>query len=279
MKPKLTKVKALNNRQVQLTFSEEIDTLALGDSSIVFTTGTDTLTIIAAYPSLSAAEIICLSEPHAPVKYMVSGFVYDTAQNKGLISSSFTGSVLPDTLAPWIAIYSIGKSKQAFTLQFSEAMDTSTYDFTVLPEQNMSLDWQGLRTCRIGPASKEDILDHGFTYYLHIDGTFFDVSGNPVTPFITHITPDTVYAPFLLKGEVRINDTLVMQGTAVLKRSRAIGIAFLENGAFSFGVRDQEPYTVEVISNGYYGHADVWADSINLVVMTPEEKSLDSIIH
>ncbi|MBN2621548.1 hypothetical protein JXB22_10745 [candidate division WOR-3 bacterium] len=279
MKPKIVRVRALNNRQVQLSFSEDIDTLSFDEQSIAMYSDPETLSIVAVYPSLSAAEIVCLTAEQTPVKYHIAGVVYDTAQNKGIIASSFEGSRVPDTVAPYIAKYSQGARTYEFDLQFSEAMDTSLVTYYVLPDHATICEWQNLRSCRIIPQDPNDPFKPEATYYLFIDRGVCDASGNSLRPFITSITPDTAYKPMLLKSEVRVHDTLALTGIAVLKRPDARGIAFIKNGQVSFDVRDQDAYTIEVLSNGYSGSAAVWFDSVNTVRLLPAEKTIDSIIH
>lgn len=279
MKPTLVRARAINNRQVQLSFSEDVDTLRLGTQDLVIYSGSDTLGITVAYPSLSAAEIVCLTETQSAVKYSIAGVVYDTAQNKGIIASSFDGSSVPDTVPPYIAKYAQGANVHEFSLQFSEAMDTSHITYHILPPHPVIHEWQNLRSCRISPQDPEDPFMPDTTYYLFIDRGAGDASGNLLQPFITSITPDTVYKPFLLKCEVRAHDTLVASGVAVLKRPDAQGIAFIRNGQVNFNVRDREAYTIEALSNGYTGSAEVWSDSTNIITVLPTEKTLDSIIH
>jgi len=278
MKPKLMQVKALNNRQVQLSFSEELDTISLSVKNITFHSDSDTLEIITLYPSLSAAEIMCLTEPQALITYRVTGSVYDTAQNIGIISSKFDGTVLPDTVTPYLVKYSRGMSTREFILRFSESMDTTELEYSVIPDITMEHAWQDLRTCRIFARDTVDSLEYGVTYYLYIAGKPSDVSGNHLPPFITSITPDTAYEPYILKGEVRVNDTLVSEGVVVLSKKEQQGIAFVRNGSFSFDVRDQEAYTIEALTSGFYGSGIVWFDSVNTILLSPSEKTIDSII-
>lgn len=278
MKPKLVRVKALNNRQVQLSFSEDLDTLSISTNSIFFHTDSDTLDIIALYPSLSAAEIMCLTEPQAPLLYHVTGTVYDTAQNTGNIESTFEGTILPDTMPPYVAQYSRGFNKRMFVLGFSEPMDTSKAVYIILPDIAMTFIWTDLRTGQIAPQDPADSLTFGVTYYLYLPEALQDVSGNQLPPFITSITPDTVDEPLVLKGEVKVNDTLVTDGIAVLKKDEPIGVCFISSGLFSFDVREPEAYTIEAVSDGFYGTGVVWSDSVNAITLFPSEKTVDSII-
>jgi hypothetical protein len=165
-----------------------------------------------------------------------------------------------------------------FVLAFSEAMDTTHTAYHVIPENAMVHSWQNLRTCRIIPRDTVDSLQYGVTYYLYTDGGFSDVSGNPLPLFITSITPDTLYEPHQLKGEVHTDDTLISGGIVVLNRSGILGIAPISNGLFSFDVRDKDAYVVEVLYKEYYGSDTVWADSTNTIPVFPSEKTIDSII-
>jgi hypothetical protein len=262
-----------------MSFSEDIDTISFSKNDITIFCDGDTLGIIVLYPSLSAAEIICLTGMQAAVEYKITGAVYDTAQNKGIIASSFNGSATPDTVTPYVVTYSKGYNKHEFELCFSEAMDTSFFSYQVIPSLSMAHEWQNLRFCRIAPYDPADSLVQGLTYYLYIDQGICDISGNVLQPFITSITPDTIYKPLLLKGEVRTDDTLIHDGVAVLERPDPLGIAFIHNGLFTFEVRDQEAFMIEAFCNGYHGSAMVWFDSVNVVTVMPSEKTIDSIIH
>lgn len=278
MKPKLIKARALNNRQVQLSFSENIDTLDFNDPSIAIFSDSDTLDITALYPSLSAAEIICLTAPQLPVRYRITGIVYDTAQNIGAIDSWFEGSTMPDTVAPYVVQYSSGARTHEFMLFFSEAMDTSRLSYHVLPVAATKAQWQNLRTCRITPRDPNMMLAFDTTYYLFINREAYDVSGNALEPFITSITPDSGYKPFTLKGAIHTEDSLLCDGIAVLSRFSPQAVAFIRNRQVTFEVRDQDAYTMEAVCNGSYGAAMVWADSVNTITVTPGGITIDSII-
>ena len=278
MKPKLTRARAMNNRYVQLSFSEEIDTLSFSIHNITLHADADTLAILLMYPTTSTAEIMCLTEPQSAITYRATGIVADTAQNMGSFSYAFEGTLLPDTLAPYVTHYSRGSNHHEFFLAFSEAMDTTRTAYHVLPGPPMDHAWQDLRTCRITPQEPVDSLQYNTTYYLYTDGGFSDISDNLLSPFITSITPDTVYEPYVLKGEVSANDTLVTEGIALLRRAGIHGIAFINNGLFTFEVRDKDAFMIEALCNGYYGSDTAWSDSTNVIPVFASEKTIDSII-
>jgi hypothetical protein len=279
MSPKLLKVAALNNRQIQFTFSEILDTLNLKPEYFNITSGPDTLKIMHLYPSLSAAEIIAITENQLDTSYEVSGSVFDTAQNKGNFLKSFPGTSLPDTIAPWIVGATSGARQKAFGITFSEAMDTSFLKFFILPKKNLKVNWQSLRSCRFVPEVSADSLHYDTTYYLYLTREARDISGNTLGAFITSITPDTIYEPVILKGKVQLNDTLIKKGLAILERPDPAGIAFVEKGEFLFEVRDSNAYYIEVISGKYSGRGEVFVDSANIIILKLEEKNIDSIIN
>ena len=281
MKPKLQKVSALNNRQIQFTFSETLDTLNLKPEHFTITGGADTLDIITLYPSLSAAEIIALTSMQTNEIYNASGYMFDTAQNKGNFEISFIGSATPDTIAPWIVHYSKGANHKEFSLKFSEAMDTTFLKFHILPKKNLVQNWQNYRLCLLTSKDPADSLKFDTTYYLYVvDQGAFDVSGNGIGPFSTSITPDTIYRPINIQGKVQISDTLIRKGIAILKRETPMGITLVKDGHFMFEVRDSLKYIVEVISGKYSGSTEVSAaDSIIIINLQLEEKNIDSFFN
>jgi hypothetical protein len=261
-----------------LSFSEEIDTLSFSINSITLHADADTLTITMMYPASSAAEIMCLTEPQSAITYRATGTVLDTAGNIGSFSRAFEGTLMPDTIAPYVTQYSRGMNYHEFILAFSEAMDTTRIAYHIIPGPTMGLTWQDLRTCLITPQDPGDSLQYGNTYYLYTDGGFSDISGNLLPPFITSITPDTIYEPHVLKGEVSADDTLVTEGIALLRRTGLQGIAFISSGLFTFQVRDKDAFMIEALCNGYYGSDTGWSDSTNIIPVFVSEKTIDSII-
>ena len=265
MKPKLQNVFALNNRQIQFTFSENIDTLNLKPDNFNITTGDDTLQITSLYPSLSAAEIIAITEAQMDLVYKVTGYVFDPAQNKGAFDIEFTGTSRPDTIAPWIIKFSEGSRQKEFFFHFSEAMDTTFFSYSMIPKKELVSEWRNPRVCFLLLADTTDALAFDTTYYVYINQGCRDLSGNLVGTLVTSITPDTAYRPLILKGSAQINDSLVITGIALLRRETFSGITLIRGGDFQFEVRDSLPYTVEVFSDKYWGSATVSIDSINII--------------
>ena len=277
LSPKLQEILALNNRQVQFTFSEQLDTLDLKPDYFTITIAEDTLDVILLYPSLSAAEIVALTESQSDRIYEVSGYVFDTAQNKGVFKRSFSGTSRPDTISPWVVDYSKGANHRHFFLKFSEAMDTTFFEFYILPKKLLKPVWKNIRTCFLVPEAMDDSLRYDTTYYLYLDKGARDITNNTISTFVTSITSDTLYEPIILQGTVQIHDTLVKTGVAVIKREYPLGITVIEQGRFAFEVRDSATYTVEVLSGDYSGSAEVSVDSIWTINLRQEGKSIDSL--
>lgn len=276
--PKLQKVTSLNNRQIMYTFSESLDTLALSKTNFAIWRGNDTLGIEMFYPALSAAEIVVITDVQLDSLYTTSGFVFDSAQNKGNFNYSFLGTSRPDTIVPWVTRYAKGHGKREFSLTFSEPMDTSFVEFTLLPHKNFKPEWEGQRRCRFVPATPTDSLRTDTTYYLFIDKGIQDITGQKLNTFITFITPDTIYEPAILQGTAKTGDSLAGKGLVILERELAIGITQMNNGTFTFEVRDSASYTIHVISEKYYGQGAAWVDSINMIPLHLEEMPIDSIL-
>jgi hypothetical protein len=275
--PRLTSVVALNNRQVQLSFSEEIDTVALFPDSMLMTTADETLKILSIYPSLSTSEIVLVTTPMTDAAYEISGSVFDKAENRGLFQESFQGSAQPDTLAPWIIEFSQGRLNHEFFLVFSEAMDTTNITFSIVPQKQPSPNWLSHRQVRFTPRLPNDSLGFDTTYYFYLR-TANDISGNPAPPFVTAITPDTMYRPLSLTGKALINEMPAPSGIALLQRGIIVGITLIEQGEFVFEVRDSLPFDLRVVSDNHTGAGTVKADAENIIELEPGEFDLDRFI-
>lgn len=276
LSPKLQEISVLSNRHIQFTFSEQLDTLELSPDNFSITASNDTLGIQLLYPSLSAAEIVVLTEPQRTTVYEVSGYVYDTAQNRGAFKSSFSGTSKPDTISPWIVDYSKGANHRQFALTFSEAMDTTFFEFHILPKKALTPVWRNIRSCFLVPETVEDSLRYDTTYYLYIDKGARDIANNTISTFITSITPDTIYAPIIIRGTIQVHDTLVRTGVAFIKKEYSLGITMIEQGRFAFEVRDSTRYTVDVLSGDYSGSAEVSVDSTCTINLRRERRSIDT---
>ena len=278
LRPQLQSVTALSTRQLQYTFSEAVDTLTLHPDSFLITNSSDTLSILLLYPSLSAAEIVAVTDPQQDIPYRTSGVTYDTAHNKGTFETSFNGTSQKDTVKPWVVHYAQGARQREFSIVFSEAMDTTFLAFYIVPKKNLVASWQNLRACRLLPAAPEDSLRYDTTYYLYMTAGARDMSDNVMRTFVTSITPDTAYQPIRLRGRAYVNDTVVARGVAVLRRERPLGVSIIGAGNFVFEVRDTLSYTVDVISGTYSGTASVAAREENTVILQLQEKSIDDLI-
>lgn len=277
LNPRLTKITVINNRQIQLTFSEEIDTVALIPDSILITSERDTLKALLMYPSLSASEIITATEPMKGIDYVMTGFVYDKAENKGIFKNSFRGTTVSDTIKPWITSYSEGRNKYEFFLQFSEAMDTTSESFVILPRRDFNAVWTNHRYVRFQPSSEDEVMNSDTTYYLFLKRAR-DISGNQSDPFVTSVTPDTVYDSIDLTGRALIDTISPKAGLVLLARDELMGVSLVANGGFSFKVRDSLPYTVTVIAGEYSGSITAMPGSDNIVQLEKERIDIDSII-
>jgi hypothetical protein len=283
LKPRLQKIASLNDRQILLTFSEEIDTSSLKIGNIAITSQDDTsetLAVITLYPSLSASEIIAVTARQDVKTYRISGFVADNGQNTGAFKKTFVGSNRPDTVRPWLASYARGYKNSVFRMQFAKAMDTtsSSLRFRILPKKSLIPLWSDFQRLTLIPLTTDDSLRYDTTYYCYFT-TASDLSGNIILPFIISITPDSVYKPFMLKGKAVIDDsTTLLDGLAILKRSLPVAIVRLNKGAFSFEVRDSSEYTALVIATGMMGEAPVSLGGKNIVPLRPGQCDIDTII-
>lgn len=277
MNPKLTTATALNNRQVQLSFSEEVDTAALFPDSMLITTAHETLGILSIYPSLSASEIVLVTTPMTDTAYEITGHVLDKAENKGFFKHTFQGSANPDTIRPWLVEFSEGRQNPEFFLVFSETMDTASLTFSVIPKKQPSPDWLNHRHVRFIPQTPNESLGFDTTYYLFLKDAK-DISGNPALPFVTAVTPDTAYRPVVLTGKAFIDETPAPGGLAILQREIIIGIAVIEKGEFAFEVRDSLLFDLHVVSGNYAGTSTVSLGSENIIQLQEGEFDLDRLI-
>jgi hypothetical protein len=277
LNPKLAKITVINNRQIQLTFTEEIDTVTLFPDSIFIASGKETLKTLLMYPSLSAAEIVAATEPMRDINYEITGLVYDKAENKGLFKSSFQGSAVPDTIKPWITSYSEGRNRYEFYLQFSEAMDTTSESYAIIPRRNFRAEWMNHRYVKFVPASEDEFMNLDTTYYLFLKSAR-DISGNPSERFVTSVTPDTVYDSIDLAGKALIDTVRLEDGMALLVRDKIIGISLIMDGGFSFSVRDSLPHTITVVAGEYSGSITALPGSDNIVRLKKGRIDIDSII-
>jgi len=278
LSPRLQKILAINNRQLLFTFSEELDTLNLKSENITIAGNNDTLKIFTLYPSLSPAEIIVCTNQQDNIIYEVTGYVFDKAENKGNLKKIFLGTTKPDTISPWLVSYSKGINLKEFDFIFSEAMDTSSLKFYIIPKKIFFVNWRNNRAAAIVPKAPPDSIGYDTTYYLYLKD-IKDLSNNAISPFITYITRDTIYKPSILKGKAMIDDTMVSKGLAVLKRKIPLAITKVDKGEFLFEVRDSSDYFVEVVADKYYGSATISIVRENIVVLKPQEIDIDSIVN
>jgi hypothetical protein len=278
LRPSLKKVASLNNRQILFTFSEAIDIRSLKPGDITIMADSQALPIITFYPSLSNAEIVCVTGPQTAVVYEVSGVVYDSSENKGVFRTRITGSLRPDTVLPFAKSYSQGARKNTVIIQFDKAMDTTSIGVIVLPKRTFHPVWLNLQTVNLIPRDSMDALRNDTTYYFLIrDGR--DLSGNQFLPFVTRITPDTAYQPIYLRGKVRYLDTLSADGWVIISRDRPVGVARIDRGEFLFEVRDSLAFFADAIRGDLHGRAEVRAGQENLIDLKLEKFDIDSLFN
>jgi hypothetical protein len=277
LNPKLIRTTVLNARQLQLSFNEEIDTLALFPDSVHITSPKDTLTVMSLYPSLSASEIVVATSPMKKDGYEIVGSVFDKAENKGNFRSSFQGTTSPDTISPWVAGSAEGRNTREFFLNFSEAMDTTTLLFAIVPKKQLLPVWVNYRYVRFIPESGSESLCFDTTYYMYLKQAS-DISGNYIQAFITAITPDTVYRPIRLQGRALIDGSPAQSGLAILKREKPVGIAMLKKGAFTFEVRDSLAFDIQIITPDHSGKGTVMVGGDNIIHLEKGKIDIDRII-
>jgi hypothetical protein len=277
LNPRLSKATVINTRQIQLTFTEEIDTLSLTPENVLITSDSETLGVLLLYPSLSPSEIIIVTEPMEDIEYNIQGQVLDKAENIGSFVCRIQGSITPDTIAPWVISYSEGKSGSEFTLEFSEAMDTTELSFSIVPKKKYLPEWLTYRSIRFLPENPSESLAVDTTYYVYLRKAS-DISGNTAKPFITSMTRDTTHEPILLSGKALIDDTPAESGIVLLSRDNLLGVALVTKGEFTFAVRDSLNFDVLVVSGAYSGRGSVEAAADNIIRLRKEQVDIDSLV-
>ena len=169
------------------------------------------------------------------------------------------------------------RNKYEFFLQFSEAMDTTSESFVILPRREFNALWTNHRYVRFQPSAEDQVMNPDTTYYLFLKSAR-DISGNQPDPFVTSVTPDTVYDSIDLNGKALIDTMRPKEGLALLARKKVIGISLVTDGGFSFKVRDSLPYTITVIAGEYSGWITAMPGSDNIVRLEKEHIDVDSII-
>lgn len=275
--PRLQKIAVLNTKQIQLSFSEEIDTVATHTDSISIRSDGETLTVLFLYPSLSASEIVLLTMPMKNLAYEISGTVFDTAENRNHFKGRFLGLTVPDTIAPRLTGHSQSKNASEFYFTFSEVMDTTSVSFSIIPKKRYTPVWLNARYAQFSPQAAGETLGFDTTYYLFLREAR-DVSGNRADPFVTSITRDTIYQPIIVHGKVHFDGTPINEGVALLKRGSIIGVALVAKGEFAFEVRDSTSYDVQVVAGDYSGTGTIMAGRDNIIQLERERIEIDRII-
>ncbi|MEO0122485.1 MAG: Ig-like domain-containing protein [candidate division WOR-3 bacterium] len=274
--PGLKKITPINEHQILLFFSEELDTLSIKPENFTIYTEQDTLKIISVTPGNTPDQISLYTQKMTKIEYFIEGRVYDLAKRVGIFKTKFTGSIKPDTISPVIYSYSKGFKLKNFYIEFSEPVDTTAIIFYVFPKRKMAKDWYYMKKLYLKPES--DSLNYDTTYYLFLK-EIKDLSGNPGAPFVTTITPDTIYNPIFIRGRAVLNDTLLIRGIALIGYEKILGISMIERGEFLFEVRDSLKYLIQVFGEGCYGVDSVSASDTNIIRVAPGVFNLDSIIN
>jgi len=277
--PAIKKATPINDHQIILYFSEELDTLNNNSENFIIHTMQDTLKIFTANPGNTLDQILLITEKMKPSEYEIDGKVFDKSGRMGIFKTHFLGSTKPDTIAPWLTHYSKGLHFRNFYIEFSEPVDTLSFKYYVFPKRAMLAKWQYLKNVSLVAINESDSFNYDTTYYLYIK-EIQDLCGNPAQPFITTITPDTIYNPLFIKGKVMLNDTVVPCGTALIEREKILGISFVNRGEFLFEVRDSLKYLVHVFYQNFYGADSVSTSQIyNIIRLNPGALNLDSLLN
>ncbi|UCD19108.1 MAG: hypothetical protein JSU64_06710 [candidate division WOR-3 bacterium] len=277
LRPRLSNAAVINRRQIQLTFTEDIDTLSLTPDNISITSASETLGVVMLYPSLSASEILIVTQPMENVTYEIHGEVLDKAENKGTFTRRVQGTTARDTIAPWVTRLSEGKSRHEFYLHFSEAMDTTDLTFSIVPRKEFRREWMNHRRALLMPSNPADSLGSDSACYIYVKKGR-DISGNALKPFITQMTPDTTSAPIILRCKALIDGKPVENGLAILYRDGPINITFVTAGEFTFALPDSLESDVLVVSDTYSSRDRVSVTADNIIHLRPEKIDVDSII-
>lgn len=277
--PQIRKITPINEHQIALDFSEELDTLNINANDFAIYTEEETLKIFAANPGITVDQILITTDKMKQIEYKIQGKAFDKSGRMGIFKGKFSGTTKPDTIPPWLTHYSKGARQKYFSLRFSEPVDTSYFRYYVFPKKTTQTKWQYMKNLSIVPANEYESLSYDTTYYLYIKETR-DLSGNLAQPFVTSITPDTMYNPLFLKGKAMLNDTPVIHGIALIERGQKIGVSLISKGEFLFEVRDSSSYFVRAFGSNCYGADSVSAGkSDNVINLNPGAFDLDSIIN
>ncbi len=276
--PKLVRAVPINERQIMLSFSEDLDTLSIQPENFVVYSAEETLSILAAAKGNNINEVFLATARMRTVDYRIEGRVFDKSGRAGLFKSNFRGSAKPDTIAPWLTSYSKGARQHRFFLEFSEPVDTLSFKYSIIPKRQMSTKWQNLKQVYIVPSYEADSLNFDTTYYLYIK-EIRDLSGNASPEYITAITRDSVYTPLFIRGKAMLFDSIVSAGIVLFERNGLLGISFVQHGEFKFEVRDSASYWTRVFSRGYYGAESLSTSDVGRIIfLNYQAPDLDSII-
>lgn len=276
--PKIKKITPINNHQLMLFFSEDLDTLSYNLKNFIIHTEQETLRILVANPGNTPDQLFLTTEKMNQMEYKINGKVFDKSGRIGNFTTRFIGTSKPDTIAPWIIQYSRGFRLKNFYFEFSEPVDTLSFKYYVIPPKKMQAKWQYLTKVFLTPISEVESLNYDTTYYVYIKN-IVDLSNNHAQHFVTTITPDTIYNPLFIRGKALLNDTVINNGIAIIERDKVLGISTIKQGEFLFEVRDSLKYIVRIIIPDFYGVDSVSTSQTNIIKLNPGVIDLDSLIY
>lgn len=274
--PKIIKATAINEHLVNLLFSEDLDTMSMKSENFVIQKELETLKVLTAFPGNTPDQIFLSTDKMELTDYTINGKVYDKSGREGYFKTKFFGTTKSDTIRPWIVNYSKGYRLKSFYVEFSEPVDTLSIKYYCFPKKKMYTKWRYMKNLHLSPL--DDSLNYDTTYYLYLKG-IKDLSGNYAIPFITTITPDTIYNPVYIRGKATINDTNISKAIALIEREKILGISIVENGEFLFEVRDSLKYFIQIFGENLYGTDSISASQLNIIRLVPGVFNLDSIIN
>ncbi len=280
--PTLEELRVMDRNHITLGFSEELDTFLLtAENFTVLNTQKETLKVFAVAPFLGLDQIVLTASRLESLTYFIRGSIRDLAGNVCEIEEEFVGSTIEDSIAPRLIDYPSMIRSNRLYLKFSEALDTASLKFILVPrsKQGLLVRWdKGLRQIDFYTSVESDSFIKDSIYHFFIYQAK-DFNQNSIKPFHFFFTPDSIAPRYYLRGEVYQDDKLV-DGALVVARikKKAVAMAISDRGQFSMAVKHDEPYDVEVFYDGYYAMSKAEINgSIKLTLVEGEMPSYEDI--